>query len=81
LRALFALNDSALDTADQDLRYAMARAFCEWLDEHGQLWSFYRAWRDGVAGDPKGEKSFAQVTGMTPAQAGASWLEWVKALH
>jgi len=79
LPALFALSDASLDTADQDLSYAMARAFCQWLDEHGQLWPFYRAWRDGVAEDPRGEKSFAQVTGMTPAQADGPWLEWVKA--
>jgi hypothetical protein len=81
LQALFALNDSALDSTDQDLHYAMARDFCQWLDEHGQLWPFYRAWRDGLAGDYKGEKSFAQVTGMTPAQAEGPWLEWVKALR
>jgi hypothetical protein len=79
LRALFALNDARLDTSDQDLHYAMARAFCQWLDEHGQLLPFYRAWRDGFAGDHRGERSFAQVTGMTPAQAEVPWLEWVKA--
>jgi hypothetical protein len=77
LRALFALHDSDLDTGDQDLSYAMARALCQWLDERGQLWPFYRAWRDGAAEDLEGNKSFARVTGMTPDQAEASWVAWV----
>jgi hypothetical protein len=76
VQALFGLKDGDLDGEDQDALYAAARAFCRWLDERGRLWPFYRAWRDGVATDPNGEKSFAQVTGMAPEQADAVWLEW-----
>jgi hypothetical protein len=77
-QALFHMSDFVLDDFDRDLHYAMARMFCQWLDQRGQLWAFYRAWRDGVAGDQTGEKSFAQVTGLTPEEADAPWLEWVK---
>jgi hypothetical protein len=78
LPPLFALDNDSIDRDDQDLHYAEARAFCQWLDERGQLWHFYRAWREGVAGDPTGEKSFALVTGMTPGEADATWLAWVR---
>lgn len=43
----------------------------------GELWPFYRAWRDGVAADPDGEKSFQRTTGMTLAEADAVRLKWV----
>lgn len=79
LKSLFAVNDEAIEGGDQDLDYAMARTFCQWLDGRGQLWPFYRAWRDAVAEDATGEKSFARVTGMTLEQADAVWLAWVKA--
>jgi len=85
LPKLFAVDDETLDGPDQDLVYAMARSLCEWLDGRGgaggQLWPFYRAWRDAVAEDPSGEKSFAKVTGMTPDQADAAWLGWVKGMR
>ena len=58
--------------------YAGLRTFCQWLDERGQLWPLYRAWREGVAEDRTGEKSFVKVTGMTLEQADAAWLGWVK---
>src|SRR5208283_301867 len=61
--AFFALGDEELDGADQDAVYAGLRTFCQWLDERGQLWPVYRAWRDGIAEDPTGEKSFSRVTG------------------
>ena len=81
LQSLFALDDNTLDGPDQDVDNAMARTFCQWVDGRGLLWPFYRAWRDGVAEDPGGEKSFAQVTGMTLEQADAAWLGWVKGVR
>jgi hypothetical protein len=77
LKSLFAVDDEALEGPDQDVDYAMARTFCQWLDGRGQLWPFYRAWRDAVAEDATGEKSFARVTGMTVEEADAAWLAWV----
>ena len=44
-----------------------------WLDEQGKLWAFSRAWRDGVADDPTGEKAFERVMGATPAAMNAAW--------
>jgi hypothetical protein len=81
LPTLFGLDTDSFDGEDQALHYSEARAFCQWLDQRGQLWPFYRAWRDAVATDPTGVASFFQVTGMTPAQADAAWLSWVKALR
>src|SRR5208283_4207269 len=68
LDALFAMSDATFRDDDESLHYAMARYACQWLDERGQLWTFYRAWRDGVKTDPTGEKAFAAATGQTPAQ-------------
>jgi hypothetical protein len=78
LPVLFALGDRALASDGRSLWYAEARAFCQWLDERGLLWPFYRAWRDGFEGDPTGVKSFAQMTGTTPEEADGAWIEWVK---
>jgi hypothetical protein len=78
LPVLFGLGDDKLASEGRDLWYAEARAFCQWLDERGLLWPFYRAWRDGFEGDPTGANSFAQVTGATPEEADGAWGEWVK---
>jgi hypothetical protein len=85
LDALFAMSDEAFRGEDRDLHYAMARAFCQWLDDDARapaprLWAFYRAWRDGHDADPTGEQAFQKVVGKTPAQATAAWLEWVRVL-
>jgi hypothetical protein len=81
IEALFALSDDAFHNAgDEDLHYAMARYLCQWLDERAQLWGFYQTWRDGFARDPTGETTFAQVVGMTPAQATEPWVKWVRQL-
>ena len=58
----------------------MARYVCQWLDERGKLWPFYRAWRDGFDSDPTGASAFERVTGQTPATANAAWTAWVKAI-
>jgi hypothetical protein len=60
------------------LNAALARSFAAWLDDKGKLWPFYHAWRDGFAADPKGEKAFATVMGMTPEAANDAWLKWAR---
>jgi hypothetical protein len=60
------------------LHCAVARAFAAWMDEQEKLWPFYRAWRDGFAADPTGEKAFAVVMGASPEVANARWLAWVR---
>ncbi len=47
--------------------------------EGGKLWPWYRAWRDGVAADPTGERAWAAVVGGAPAQATSRWRAWVVA--
>ncbi|HVH41060.1 MAG TPA: hypothetical protein VM925_01915 [Labilithrix sp.] len=80
LDRLFGMRDETFRGDGEDLHYAMARYVCQWLDEKGKLWPFYRRWRDDVANDPTGEKSFEAVVGMTPAQAHAAWTQWTLSL-
>jgi hypothetical protein len=87
LARLFALSDddfrgrmaAGTDGTRLMLHGAMARATCQWLDGQGQLWPFYRAWRDGFATDHAGFAAFARVTGGAPTtpEADAAWRAWV----
>ncbi len=62
------------------LHYAMARYACQWLQDKGVLWRFYRGWREGVAGDAGGERAFRAVVGEGPGEANGEWVAWVKGL-
>ena len=82
LDALFGMSDDAFrgDSAPASLLHeGMARATCQWLDEQGQLWPLYRAWRDARArgADPDGLSAFALVRGQAPADADPHWRAWV----
>jgi hypothetical protein len=79
LDALFGMTDAEFE-GGQDLHMAMARYACQWLDEQGKLWTFYRAWRDAGSTDETGEKAFVQAVGMTPEQANEAWVRWVRGL-
>jgi hypothetical protein len=79
LEALFAMDDAQFRGKDADLHYAMAREACQWLDERGELWPFYGAWRSDVAQDPTGEQAFQRTLGKTPAEASPEWVRWVHA--
>ncbi len=68
------INPSAGDERAPARRAVASR---RWLDERGQLWTFYAAWRDGVASDPTGEKASERVVGTAPAGANAQWTKWV----
>jgi hypothetical protein len=68
------------DLARENRHYSLSRFFMQWLDRQGHLWSFYRAWRDGIATDPTGEKAFAAVVGRTPGEAEADWEAYVRKL-
>jgi hypothetical protein len=80
LDALFGMSDGQFRDADEPLHYAMARYVCQWLDEQGKLWAFYRAWRDGAQDDPTGENAFARTVGRTPGAANEAWWSWVRRL-
>jgi hypothetical protein len=86
LDALFGMSDDAFRAKDvarelrparELLHYAMARYACEWLDAGNQLWPFYRAWREGIAGDPSGREAFRRVVLRTPEEANGEWVRWV----
>lgn len=76
LDRLFGMKDEVFRGDNEDLHYALARYVCQWLDERGKLWPFYQKWRDNVATDPTGEKSFKEVVGMTPAEATPVFTKW-----
>lgn len=78
LPALFATTDDAFRGEDESRHYAGARFFCQWLDEQGKLWDFYKAFRDGKKDDPRGEKAFAKVMGKTPEEANDAWIGWAR---
>lgn len=80
LDALFGMSDATFRGAREDLHYSMARYACQWLDERGQLWPFYHAWRDGYASDPSGERAFRKVTGKSPRELHDEWRRWVLSL-
>jgi len=65
--------DGGTDQSRHSRNYALARSFCAWLEEKGKLWEFYRAWRDGVGGDKRGEKVFEGVMGQTVEGAEGDW--------
>jgi hypothetical protein len=80
LPALFGMSDAFFRGDDESLNYVIARTFCLWLDNRGQLFPFYRAFRDGVANDPTGEKAFVAITRQTPAEANAEFLRFARGL-
>jgi len=59
------------------LHYAVAREALRWLHSQGLLWTFYRAYRDGVLDDPTGEQAFKTTVHMTPYEANEAWHAWL----
>lgn len=79
-RTLFGMADDVFRDDDEALHYALARYFCQWLDERGKLWPFYRAFRDDRRADPSGAATFKRVVGTTPEEAEAPFLAWLARL-
>ena len=81
LEVLFTLDDNLFRPVPPDpnryVYYSIAREALRWLDDHGHLWPFYEAWREGVLEDPTGERAFAKAVGKTPAEATPEWLAWI----
>ena len=75
--ALLAMSDEDFLGRDVDLHYAIAVMVCQWLDQQGLLWPFYRAWRGTVRQDPTGSAAFEAVVGQSPAHATEAWRTWV----
>lgn len=80
LDRLFGMSDEVFRGDSEDLHYALARYVCQWLDERGKLWAFYRRWRDTAKDDPTGERAFVEIVGATPADAHKDFERWVKRL-
>ncbi len=78
--ALFDMSDDTFRGEREDLNYATARYFCQWLDQKKLLWTFYARYRDTHATDPSGRSAFAHTFGKTPEEASPEWSRWVRAL-
>ena len=78
--ALFSMSDATFRGDREDLNYATARYFCQWLDDKRLLWAFYQRYRDTHATDPSGVTAFTQVVGKSPKDVDAEWARWVHAL-
>jgi hypothetical protein len=81
LDAVFDLTEARFRSGSERgvaLHYALARAVCAWLDSTGQLWPFYRAWRDTWHDDESGRAAFARVTGGTTGEKDGEWGRWVR---
>lgn len=62
------------------IHYAVARYLCLYLQEHGQLKEFYKAFHDGFAKDKTGVASLERITGKSLKDLQAAWETWTKAL-
>ncbi len=79
LDALFAMTDAAsFREAPLYVHYAMAREALRFLDFRGQLWTWYRAFRESALEDPRGVAAFTRIMGKSPADATADWLAWIQ---
>jgi hypothetical protein len=77
LDTLFTWSTDEAFRKSEPLHYGIAREALRWLHSQGLLWPFYTAWRDGVLGDPTGERAFQAVVHKTPAEASEAWLAWL----
>ncbi len=64
------------------LNYAQARYLCFYMQEHGNLESFYRAFRDGHKEDPTGLKFLRKAFAPRSLdEVDAAWRKWVLTLR
>jgi hypothetical protein len=66
------------DPAKEGRHLGLARFFAQWMDRNAWLWPFYRGWRDHVADDKTGEKTFAAVVGKSWTDAEADFEHYVR---
>ena len=53
---------------------------CLWLEQRNLLWAFYHEWKNNLASDVTGEKSFVAVTGKSPSDSNPAFIRWLRAL-
>jgi hypothetical protein len=80
--ALFASGERAFYEADPGTNYAQARYLLYWLQEHGRLQAFWKAYAAGRERDPSGREAVLEAIG-EPDLAGFQrrWERWVMGLR
>lgn len=66
---------------DPGTNYAQARYLCYWLQEHGLLRRYYRAFRANAERDPSGYATLLEVLGVTMSEFRPAWERDVLALR
>ncbi len=81
IEKLLATPDSVFPGRDVALPCAMARFFCQWLDERGQIWPFHAKGRASAATDPDGSAALREGLGEDLDAATQQSRSWAKQLR
>lgn len=65
---------------DRGVNYATARYLCLYLQERGELVTFYKSFKGAFAEDPTGRAALERSTGRSLADLETSWRAWVRDL-
>ena len=80
--ALFASGERAFYDEDPGTNYAQARYFLYWLQEHGRLQAFWKAYGSGRDRDPSGREAVVEALGERDLGAfQRRWERWVSGLR
>jgi hypothetical protein len=80
--ALFATGERAFYDDDPGTNYAQARYFLYWLQEHGRLHAFWKAYAASRQRDPSGREAVIEALGEPDLRAfQAKWERWVMGLR
>lgn len=79
---LTATGDRPFYDADPGTNYAQARYLCLWLQEHGLLREYYRAFTEAAEVDPTGHRTLARIVGVEDMDGwDRAWQRWVMGLR
>jgi hypothetical protein len=81
LRELMATDRASFLDREGSLHYAQARYFCMYMQHHGLLETFYRAYRDNFEKDPTGVAFAEKVFEKPLEEVEKEWLAWVDTLR
>lgn len=81
LRKLMATTRAQFLDAETSLHYAQARYFCMYVQEQGQLETYYRAYRDRFKEDPTGVRFVEEIFEKPLEEVEKDMLAWVQTIR